>query len=513
MVKSSDVPGYSDGQTQTRQTGQAGNAGRWSFNFAKRHGIVALPDHDAQQLRVLCRENTDLLALAEARRFLGMPVCYECVDEARFQQTLITSYESGSDATLQIAEDLGDELDLARLAEAIPETTDLLEQENDAPIIRLINAFLTEAMKQNASDIHIETFERCLTVRFRIDGMLRQVVQLERKLAPLLVSRIKVMAKLDIAEKRVPQDGRISLRVAGRDVDIRVSVILATEGERIVMRLLDKKAGRLDLASLGMNPAELSLLRGLLHKPHGIILVTGPTGSGKTTTLYAGLSYLNEISRNIITVEDPVEYNLEGIGQIQVNQKTGMTFARGLRAILRQDPDVIMLGEIRDLETAEIAIRASLTGHLVLSTLHTNSAIGAVTRLQDMGVEPFLLSSSLIGVIAQRLVRVLCLKCKQKHRPSRGERDLFQLGTRQVSCYHPAGCVHCLQSGFHGRIGIFEVIGVDDTLRTLIHDQAGEIDMIKYKQERFGSIRDSGAKCAIAGRTSLDEVLRVTLDE
>ena len=513
MVKAGNVSEYPAGQTRARQPAQADNAGKWSFNFAKRHGVVALPEHDTRQVRVLCREDTDLPALAEARRFLGVPLCYEWVDKARFEQVLIASYESGSDATLQIAEDLEDELDLVRLADAIPETTDLLEQENDAPVIRLINALLTEAMKQNASDIHIETFERCLTVRFRIDGMLRQTVQLERNLAPLLVSRIKVMAKLDIAEKRVPQDGHISLRVAGRDADIRVSTIPATEGERIVLRLLDKKAERMNLASLGMNPADLALVRELLHKPHGIILVTGPTGSGKTTTLYAGLNYLNEISRNIITVEDPVEYNLEGIGQIQVNQKTGMTFARGLRAILRQDPDVIMVGEIRDLETAEIAVRASLTGHLVLSTLHTNSAIGAVTRLQDMGVEPFLLSSSLVGVIAQRLVRLLCPQCKQKHRLSRNERDLLQVGARRVNCYHPAGCVHCLQTGFHNRTGIFEVIGTDDALRTLIHDQAGEADMIKYTQERFSSIRDSGIECIVAGRTSLEEVLRVTLDE
>ena len=513
MAKTGNVPGYPPVQTQARQGGQAGSAEKWSFNFSKRHGIVAVPDPDTQQVRVWYLKNTDLLVLAEARRYLGVPVCYECVDKAHFEQALMASYESGSDTTLQIAEDLGDELDLIRLADAIPETTDLLEQENDAPVIRLINALLTEAMKQNASDIHIETFEKSLAVRLRIDGVLCRVIQLDRNLAPLLVSRIKVMAKLDIAEKRVPQDGRISLRVAGRDADVRVSIIPATEGERIVLRLLDKKAERLDMEVLGMKFADLELVRELLHKPHGIILVTGPTGSGKTTTLYAGLSYLNGQARNIITVEDPVEYNLEGIGQVQVNQKTGMSFASGLRAILRQDPDVIMLGEIRDLETAEIAIRASLTGHLVLSTLHTNSAVGAVTRLQDMGLEPFLLSSCLIGVIAQRLVRILCPQCKQTHRPSRSERDLFQFGASDTSCYHPAGCAHCLQTGFRGRTGIFEVIGIDDTLRSLIHDQAGEAEMIKYAQQRFSSIRESGIACAIAGRTSLEEVLRVTMDE
>ncbi len=511
-MSAGNSPGFPAGQTQV-QPDRAVVVHRWPFNFAKRHGIVALSDNDATVVRVLHREDAELLALAEARRFLGVPVRYECVDEERFQRALIATFENDSDTAMQIAEGLGDELDLVSLAQAIPETTDLLEQEDDAPVIRLINALLTEAIKQNASDIHIETFERFLGVRFRVDGVLRQVVQLERSLAPLLVSRIKVMAKLDIAEKRAPQDGRISLRVAGRETDIRVSLIPAIEGERIVLRLLDKKAERLDLSSLGMNATELSLVHELLHKPHGIILVTGPTGSGKTTTLYAGLSYLNEISRNIITVEEPIEYNLKGIGQIQVNHKTGMTFARGLRAILRQDPDVIMLGEIRDLETAEIAIRASLTGHLVLSTLHTNSAIGAVIRLQDMGIEPFLLSSSLLGVIGQRLVRLLCPQCKQKHRLSQDERAMSGLGSRRVGVYHSAGCEHCLQTGFLGRTGVFEVVGVDDTLRGLIHDQAGEVDMINYTQERFSNIRDSGIQCVTAGRTSLEEVFRVTLDE
>lgn len=511
-MSAGNAPGLPTGQPPARPD-QADVAGRWSFNFARRHGIVVLSDSNASTVRVLHREDTELLALAEARRFLGAPVRYECVDEERFQKALIAAFESDSDTAMQIAEDLGDELDLVSLADAIPETTDLLEQEDDAPVIRLINALLTEAMKRNASDIHIETFERCLNVRFRIDGVLRQVAQLERSLAPLLVSRIKVMAKLDIAEKRVPQDGHISLRVAGRDADIRVSLMPASEGERIVLRLLDKKAERLDLSSLGMNATEFSLVRELLRKPHGIILVTGPTGSGKTTTLYAALSYLNEISRNIITVEEPIEYNLEGIGQVQVNHKTGMTFARGLRAVLRQDPDVIMLGEIRDLETAEIAIRASLTGHLVLSTLHTNSAIGAVTRLQDMGIEPFLLSSSLLGVVAQRLVRLLCPQCKRKRRISEQERALSGVPPGRVNAWHGAGCAHCLYTGYHGRTGIFEVVGVGDTLRRFIHDQAGEADMIRYSQGRFSSIRDNGIRSALAGRTSLEEVLRLTLDE
>src|SRR4029077_21175289 len=307
---------------------------------------------------------------------------------------------------MQAVEGLDETTDLAHLAQHLPEQ-DLLDSDDDAPIIRLINAVLTQAVRENASDIHVEPFENRLGIRFRVDGILREVLQSKRAVAPLVVSRLKVMSKLDIAEKRLPQDGRISLRIAGRAVDIRVSTIPSGHGERVVLRILDKQAGRLDLNALGMDPETEKLIDDLIHKPHGILLVTGPTGSGKTTTLYAALERLNDNSQNIMTVEDPIEYFIDGIGQTQVNTKVEMTFARGLRAILRQDPDVVLIGEIRDLETAQIAVQASLTGHLVLSTLHTNSAVGAVTRLHDMGVEPFLLSSSLIGVLAQRLGRVL----------------------------------------------------------------------------------------------------------
>lgn len=514
MVGSAHSPAQGlPGQTPP-QPGASVATQRWSFNFAKRHGIVALPDKGLAPVRVLHRENVAPLVLAEARRFLGAPVRYECVDEERFQQVLNAAYESDSDTAAQLVEGLlDDEQALVSLAEAIPELTDLLEQEDDAPVIRLINALLTEAVKQNASDIHIETFEKRLGVRFRVDGVLRQSVQLERRLAPLLVSRIKVMAKLDIAEKRTPQDGRISLRVGGRGVDVRVSLIPASEGERIVLRLLDKKADRLELASLGMDAAELTRVRELLRKPHGIILVTGPTGSGKTTTLYAGLSCLNDTTSNIITVEDPIEYNLEGIGQMQINHKTGMTFARGLRAILRQDPDVIMLGEIRDLETAEIAVQASLTGHLVLSTLHTNSAIGAVTRLQDMGVEPFLLSSSLLGVIAQRLVRLLCPHCKQPHQFGRVEQALSGVDSLPDRAFRASACEQCKQTGYLGRSGVFEVVEVDDTLRSLIYDRASEASLAAHARQRFGTLRDSGIRCVLEGRTSLEEALRTTLEE
>ncbi len=380
-------------------------------------------------------------------------------------------------------------------------------------MIRLINAVLSQAVREQASDIHIETFEDRLTVRFRIDGVLNEVLTPKRMLAPLLVSRLKVMAKLDIAEKRVPQDGRISIRLAGHAVDIRVSTIPSAHGERVVLRLLDKQAGQLELEQLRMNPQVLEAYRRALRTPHGIILVTGPTGSGKTTTLYAGLTHINETSRNILTIEDPVEYLLPGIGQTQVNSKVDMTFARGLRAILRQDPDVVMVGEIRDLETAEIAVQASLTGHLVLSTLHTNTAIGAITRLQDMGIEPFLLSSSLTAVMAQRLVRVLCEQCKQAHEASEGELSLLDIAPPEgeaVTIYRAEGCDHCNQTGYRGRTGIYEMVEIDEQLRLMIHDEAAEHDMARYARQRAGSILDDGRRRVLAGETTVEEVLRVT---
>ena len=378
---------------------------RPSFGFARRNGatLTAWRDDGAE---VAWREGVKPEVLAELRRYLGAPLKLTRYDVAGYERLLRTLYEQGDDARAMVA-DFDDDMDLKTVADELPEPEDLLESEDDAPIIRLINALLTEAVKEGASDIHIEPFENRLLVRFRIDGVLREVLSPQKAIANAVVSRIKVMAKLDIAEKRLPQDGRISLRIAGRPVDVRVSTIPAGHGERVVLRLLDKQAGKLDLAQLGMAPATLATLAETIERPHGIFLVTGPTGSGKTTTLYASLLRLNDSSRNIMTVEDPIEYYIDGVGQTQVNTKVEMTFARGLRAILRQDPDVVMIGEIRDLETAQIAVQASLTGHLVLSTLHTNSAVGAIARLRDMGVEPFLLSSSLIGLLAQRLVRVL----------------------------------------------------------------------------------------------------------
>ena len=377
---------------------------RLPFAFAKRHGVL-IQDADNESPVIIYRRGAKAASLAEARRFAGGTVRFVAVEPELFDANLQQAYESG--AAMTMVEGLDDDTDLLAVAQQLPEPSDLIDSDDEAPIIRLINALLTQAIKDGASDIHIEPFENRLVVRFRLDGVLKEVLQSRRAVAPIVVSRIKVMSKLDIAEKRLPQDGRISLRIAGRAVDVRVSTIPSGHGERVVLRLLDKQAGRLDLEHLGMSARDQALMDRLIHRPHGIILVTGPTGSGKTTTLYAALERINDRSRNILTVEDPVEYDLDGIGQTQVNTKVNMTFARGLRAILRQDPDVVMVGEIRDLETAEIAVQASLTGHLVLSTLHTNTAVGAVTRLRDMGVEPFLLSSSLIGVIAQRLIRVL----------------------------------------------------------------------------------------------------------
>ena len=382
---------------------------------------------------------------------------------------------------------------------------------NDGLIIRLINALFTEAIRENASDIHLECFETRLRVRFRVDGVLHEVIRPPTALGPLLVSRIKVMAGLDIAEKRIPQDGRISLRIAGRAVDVRVSTLPSGPGERVVLRLLDKQRGRLDLAACGLTPAALARLTRLIGRPHGILLVTGPTGSGKTTTLYSVLERLNDIGRNIITIEDPIEYYLEGVSQTQVNARVDMSFARGLRAILRQDPDVIMVGEIRDLETAEIAVQASLTGHLVLSTLHTNSALGAITRLRDMGVEPFLLASSLLGVLAQRLVRRLCPACRHEYRADAASCE--RLGVPAAAApvlYRAVGCSACRQTGYIGRQGIFEVVEIDDTLLELIHAGAPEPALIAAARPRSASLRADGVARVLAGETSLEELLRVT---
>lgn len=508
------VPDGQSGQAVAPDPGGAANvehaagvqpaARRLPFAFAKRHGVL-IRDSDDGPVRAVYRPDAALPSLAEVRRFVGGPVDFAPVDEEQFDSLLQSAYESGAARTM--VEGLDDETDLLAVAQQLPEPSDLLDSDDDAPIIRLINALLTQAVKDNASDIHIEPYENRLTVRFRIDGVLQEVLRSRRAVAPLVVSRIKVMSKLDIAEKRVPQDGRISLRIAGRAVDVRVSTIPSGHGERVVLRLLDKQAGRLDLAQLGMSDADQRTMDELIHRPNGILLVTGPTGSGKTTTLYAALERINDRTRNILTVEDPVEYHIDGIGQTQVNTKVDMTFARGLRAILRQDPDVVMVGEIRDLETASIAVQASLTGHLVLSTLHTNTAVGAVTRLRDMGVEPFLLSSSLIGVLAQRLVRVLDPDRREPYQASAPECRVLGADPARPPTLYRAGPD---PNAYSGRTGIYELIAVDRRLRTMIHDGDSEQALERYARDCGPSIRQDGMRKVLAGATTLEEVLRVT---
>ena len=474
------------------------------FAFAKRNGVL-FQEREHGVVKAIYRAGTAPLILAEVRRFADCPVQFSEVDAQAFDARLQAAYESG--AAMTMVEGLDDETDLMAVAQQLPEPSDLIDSDDEAPIIRLINALLTQAVKDNASDIHVEPFENRMTVRFRIDGVLREVLQSKRAVAPLVVSRIKVMSKLDIAEKRLPQDGRISLRIAGRAVDVRVSTIPSGHGERVVLRLLDKQAGRLTLSNLGMSNEDQALMDELVHRPHGILLVTGPTGSGKTTTLYAALERINDLSSNILTVEDPIEYHIDGIGQTQVNTKVEMTFARGLRAILRQDPDVVMVGEIRDLETAEIAVQASLTGHLVLSTLHTNTAVGAVTRLRDMGVEPFLLSSSLIGVLAQRLVRVLDPALRVPYTASEYECRLLNADpSNPPTLYRAPADDH----GYQGRTGIYELVQVDNTMRTMIHDGAGEHELERYARTLTPSIREDGMRKVLAGVTTLEEVVRVS---
>ncbi len=480
------------------------------FSFAKRHGVF-IRNIESGVADTVYRTGTAPLSLAEARRFAGVPLRLTRVTAEAFDGLLQQTYEQGSHMAMQMVGDLDEHTDLLQVAQELPEPSDLLESDDDAPIIRFINAVLTEAVKENASDVHIEPYENRLGVRFRVDGVLQEVLQTRRALAPLVVSRIKVMSKLDIAEKRLPQDGRISLKIAGRAVDVRVSTMPSGHGERVLLRLLDKQAGRLDLTSLGMESKSQDLMDELIHKPHGIILVTGPTGSGKTTTLYAALERINDNSRNIMTVEDPIEYFIDGIGQSQVNTKVEMTFARGLRAILRQDPDVVMVGEIRDLETAEIAVQASLTGHLVLSTLHTNTAAGAVTRLRDMGVEPFLLSSSLIGVLAQRLVRVLNDDTKVPYAARDYECRTLNLDPASPPTLYRPG--EDDNAGFRGRTGIYELICIDDRMRTMIHDGVSEQDLEKYARTMTPSIRDDGRRRVLTGNTTLEEVLRVTRED
>ncbi|MDD0972871.1 GspE/PulE family protein [Pseudomonas fontis] len=475
------------------------------YRLARQAGVARVPASSGWSLWL--REDADTDQLQELLRVHGLPesVCH--LDNRAFDERLGQLYQAGDAATAALIEGIGEQVDLDGLMSEMPRIEDLLESDDEAPVIRLINGLFAQALRTQASDIHIETFEQSLVVRLRVDGHLRELLRPPRALSAMLVSRIKVMARLDIAEKRQPQDGRITLRSGGREVDIRVSTLPGIHGERVVMRVLDKQASLLALPNLGMPAAVEQGLRACLGRPNGIVLSTGPTGSGKTTTLYASLNSLNDGSRNILTVEDPVEYAITGIGQTAINPRAGLTFASGLRAILRQDPDVIMLGEIRDQETAQIAVQASLTGHLVLSTLHTNSAVGAVTRLRDMGIEPFLIASCLRGVLAQRLVRRLC-DCAVRQPLQPAERELWpELGTLSHS-FHAVGCEQCQGSGYRGRLGLYEFIELDAGLIALLYDGASEVAMHDYLDGRRQSLAGMANECLERGETSLAEVLR-----
>jgi general secretion pathway protein E len=484
-----------------------------SYAFARTHGVLAA-GAEGDAVIVLMRPDATADGVIELRRVLQRPLVTRNVGAEEFAYELARAYNQASSAsTAMLVGDLARENDLARLMQDMPVAEDLLDSTAQAPVIRMINALLLQALRERASDLHFEPYEARSVVRFRIDGVLRDVIEPPRALHAALVSRLKIMASLDIAEKRLPQDGRISLKLGDKQVDVRVSTLPTGPGERVVLRLLDKEAARLDLAALGMSDATRDAIDGLIREPHGIVLVTGPTGSGKTTTLYAALSRLPRDAVNMMTVEDPIEYALDGVAQTQVNPRIELDFARTLRAILRQDPDVIMIGEIRDLETAQIAVQASLTGHLVLATLHTNDATSAVTRLADMGVEPYLLASSLLGVLAQRLVRTLCPACRAQGAPSPGEGKLMEsLGlaaTQPVS--HAPGCEECNHTGFRGRTGVYELLLVDDAIRRGIHDGADEL-ALRAAASRTGmsSLRRDGARWIVEGATSLAELLRVT---
>ncbi|MGH7336357.1 MAG: type II secretion system ATPase GspE [Myxococcota bacterium] len=481
------------------------------YSFARTHGALLL-ELSAQEAVVCLRKGARVQALAELRRFLGVPLRVVAVEPAEnFERRLAETYTRTHQSAAYVADNLEQDMDLSRLVQAMPKVEDLLEAENDAPIIRMINVLFTQALRQGASDIHIEPYEARSVVRFRIDGTLHNVAEPHRGLHAAMLSRIKIMASLDIAERRLPQDGRISLRLAGRQVDVRVATLPTGFGERAVLRLLDKEGAKLELPSLGMDPATLESVDRLIHQPHGIVLVTGPTGSGKTTTLYAALSRIDASRLNIMTVEDPIEYELQGISQTHVNPRIGMTFARALRSILRHDPDVIMIGEIRDLETAQIAVQASLTGHLVLATLHTNDAISATTRLVDMGVEPYLLSSSLLGVLAQRLVRKLCAACKREHLPGAGE--LAELGGEPAGgrLFGPGACVACNSTGYIGRTGIYELFTIDEEAKRLMHQAGAEQRLRAHAASRgMRGLRQDGLRWVLSGVTALEEVVRVT---
>ncbi|MBI3995642.1 MAG: type II secretion system ATPase GspE [Nitrospirae bacterium] len=484
------------------------------IGFAKRYEILPIREEDGRVMTAAANP-LHLAALDDARTLLGRDIRTVLVPAKAILNCINQVYDRASDTAQQVIEDLSAEsLDL--LASELQEPVDLLEVTDEAPIIRLVNSTLFQAVKDRASDIHIEPFERDLEIRYRIDGIMYKILSPPKRFQSSITSRIKIMAGLNIAEKRLPQDGRIGIKIAGRDVDIRVSVIPTAHGERVVLRLLDKSTSLLNLEDIGLTAEERQTVLHLIQLSHGIVLVTGPTGSGKTTTLYAALNRINSPDKNIITIEDPIEYQLKGVGQMQVNPKISLTFANGLRSILRQDPDVIMVGEIRDAETAEIAIHASLTGHLVFSTLHTNDTAGAITRLIDMGIEPFLVSSSVVAIIAQRLVRCVCPRCRQAYAPTPEELAKlgFKTGTAHPTFYRAVGCAECMKTGYHGRTGIYEILLIDDEIRQMI---LAKVDSGRVKnraiEKGMRTLRDDGARKVVNGVTTMEEILRVTQED
>jgi general secretion pathway protein E len=481
------------------------------YSFAKSRGFVAL-EQDKGNLKIAMRAGADPTDLLELRRFLRTPFDIEIAEPAQFDRYLSDHYSMDGTAAAMAgsidAESSNDDL----LASGLPTADDLLDSADDAPVIRLINGIIAEAVRQGVSDIHIEPYESGLVVRMRQDGILQERLRMPLHVAPVVVSRIKVMARLDIAERRVPQDGRISLSLGGKQVDVRVSTLPSRAGERVVLRILDKDNAFISLDRLGMSENVNAILSSALSEPNGIILVTGPTGSGKTTTLYACLQQLNDGKRNILTVEDPVEYAFEGVGQTQVNAKVGMTFAAGLRAILRQDPDVVMVGEIRDRETAEIAVQAALTGHLVLSTVHTNDAIGAITRMRDFKIEPFLLASTLRAVVAQRLVRRLCPECREPVKADASSAALLGIATGSM-IYRPVGCEKCAQSGFQGRLGVFEAARIDDSVRAFIGSGADEATIANHVFANNADLTAAARQMVLNGDTTPEEAVRIMRSE
>ncbi len=480
--------------------------------YARRCRVLPVRREEPHVLVAVC-DPLNTMPLDDLRVLLGSAVKPVLTTGKALLACLNQVYDqTSSDKAQQVIENISGD-DLGLLTQELDEPQDLLDSTDEAPIIRLVNSLLFQAAKQRASDIHFEPSEKGLVVRYRVDGVLYPVLTPSKRLQPSIIARIKVMAGLNIAEKRLPQDGRFGIRTGGKDVDIRVSALPTSHGERVVLRLLEKENRLLNLAEIGFSPDKLAVMQQLIHLSHGIVLTTGPTGSGKTTTLYAALSQINAPDKNIITVEDPVEYRLQGISQMQVNPKIHLTFANGLRSILRQDPDVIMIGEIRDLETAEIAIHASLTGHLVFSTLHTNDAAGAVTRLIDMGIEPFLVASSVIAIVAQRLVRLTCSGCRKPYKPS--DEELEKLGltpsSRDTVLYRGQGCPACTHTGYRGRSGIYEVLLVDDDIRRLIMAKADSVAIQQLAVEKgMRILQEEGVAKVLQGVTTTEEVMRIT---